>query len=386
MKMPEDTNKKASEKEPTPPVTSQVPSTNISIPGNSSNTDKKPSKSGLNTIFNIPNLTTPPSGTGTPIPPVKLPAAPENAQEIPGIIPTPPVTSPMSAPETKSETPAENVTPPTINITVTTMPAAISDTEESSPNTAPNTNNQEPAPLMNEPLPSGTPIQTDKIKFNIPKYMYPYLYGTEPNSEGSKQPVMPTEPTPSMPATPQMPTTPTMPQMQPSIQPYGNQYYPSMQSEMNEMPYMGYPAYQGIPNSNLPNPNPYAVPMGIPMFPLYGYDNSADLDKDIEYLKYLYPLSAKTIQKEIDNECDQMEYDGSVMFDEFPDKVQIERIIDRVYAKIKDLHEEPKLETQSLYFYPNKRRENHLHDIVALLLLSEMFHRRRRYRCRKRWY
>jgi hypothetical protein len=166
--------------------------------------------------------------------------------------------------------------------------------------------------------------------------------------------------------------------MQPVPAPY---FYPT-----GQMPYPNYPTYQGLPNMYLPNMNPYGTPMGIPLYPLYGYDNSADLDKDAEYLKQLYPATAKAIQHEIENECDQMEYDGSQMFDEYPDKEYINKIVDRVYDKVKDMDEEPMLEASSLYFYPPRRSHNHLRDIVSLLLLSELFNRRRRYRSRRRWF
>ena len=152
------------------------------------------------------------------------------------------------------------------------------------------------------------------------------------------------------------------------------------------MPYNGYAPYQGIPNMYLPNTNAYNVPMGIPIFPLYGYDNSADLDRDVEYMKQLYPKTARSIQREIDNECDQMEYDGSMMFDEYPDKEYLDKIVDRVYTRIKQTEEEPQVEMNSLYFYPPRRNQNYLRDIVSLLLLSEIFNRRRRHRSRKRWF
>ena len=136
----------------------------------------------------------------------------------------------------------------------------------------------------------------------------------------------------------------------------------------------------------LPDQNQYEAPMGIPLFPLYGYDNSSELDRDINYMKQLYPRTAKMIQAEIDNECDQMEYDGSVMFDEYPDKVNLERIVDRIYDKIKDMNEEPMVEANSLYLYPNRFRRNHLRDLATVLFLGELINRRRRYRGRRRWF
>ncbi len=147
-----------------------------------------------------------------------------------------------------------------------------------------------------------------------------------------------------------------------------------------------YVPYSSLNYVPLPKVTPYNTPMGIPLYPLYGYDNCEDLDRDLNYLKQLYPNTAKRIQKEIDEECDKLEYDGSVMFDEYPDKVTLEKIIDRVYERVKDLEEEtPQVEINS-YFYPPRRRQNLLRDFVTIILLNEIFNRRRRYRSRRRWF
>ena len=178
-------------------------------------------------------------------------------------------------------------------------------------------------------------------------------------------------------------------QLPPSMN--NNQEMPNMQqmfhtNRMSQMPNMGYPDYYCVPNMYLPNGNSYGAPMGVPLYPLYGYDNSADLDKDIQYLQQLYPNTAKTIQKEVANECDQMEYDGSMMFDEYPDKEYINKIVTRIYDKVNDSSEEPQVEMKSLYLYPVRKRNNYLHELITLVLLSELFNRRRRYRSRKRWF
>ena len=147
------------------------------------------------------------------------------------------------------------------------------------------------------------------------------------------------------------------------------------------------PYYQGTQFNNMYSPGsvPNNAPMGIPLYPLYGYDNCEDADRDMEYMRQLYPYTARLIQKEINNECDQMEYDGSLMFDEYPDKVSLDRIIDRIYDKVKNIEEEPQVEMNSLYHNP-RRRSNYLRDIVSLILLNELFDRRRRYRRRRRWF
>ena len=134
----------------------------------------------------------------------------------------------------------------------------------------------------------------------------------------------------------------------------------------------------------MPKTAPYNTPMGIPLYPLYGYDSCEELDRDMNYLKQLYPNTAKRIQREIDDECDKLEYDGSVMFDEYPDKVTLDKIIDRVCERVKDLDEAPQVEINS-YNTP-RRRQNLLRDLVTIILLNEIFNRRRRYRSRRRWF
>lgn len=49
--------------------------------------------------------------------------------------------------------------------------------------------------------------------------------------------------------------------------------------------------------------------------------------------KYLYPPEIKDIQMEIEEVCDRMEYDGSMMFDECPDKVTVERVVNEMCSR-----------------------------------------------------
>ena len=155
---------------------------------------------------------------------------------------------------------------------------------------------------------------------------------------------------------------------------------------MNGMPMNGMPM-NGMPMNNMPMPNntPYNAPIGVPLYPLYGYDNCEDLDRDMNYIKQLYPTSARRILNEVNGECDRLEYDGSVMFDEYPDKISLDRIIDRIYEKIKDMEEAPQVKAKSVYYAP-RGRQNLLRDFVNIILLNELFNRRRRYRSRRRWF
>ncbi len=156
------------------------------------------------------------------------------------------------------------------------------------------------------------------------------------------------------------------------------------------------------------NITPYHVPLGVPMMPLYGYDNSEDADKDLDYMRQMYPVTAKKMLAEIDDECDKLEYDGSCMFDEYPDRVYLSRIVDKIYAKCIHLNENsvsseslstidrpvsdevylqsPPKTSNNHEFFEDTSGKNWLRDMTEILLYNEMLNRRRRYRSRKRWF
>lgn len=58
--------------------------------------------------------------------------------------------------------------------------------------------------------------------------------------------------------------------------------------------------------------------------------------EDAEFLKCLYPPELMQLQLIVEEECDKLEFEGSVMFDQYPDKVRILNIVDKVENKYKD--------------------------------------------------
>jgi hypothetical protein len=47
-------------------------------------------------------------------------------------------------------------------------------------------------------------------------------------------------------------------------------------------------------------------------------------------LKYLYPLEVNSFQEKVMTVCDQMEYDGSMMYDKYPDKATLGRMAESI--------------------------------------------------------
>lgn len=186
----------------------------------------------------------------------------------------------------------------------------------------------------------------------------------------------------------------------------------------NRMPdYTTVPHYNMAPDFiNIPRPNVlhdlvnqpsnFDCCTSYPMFPMYNYDDAEELDKDIDYMKSMYPRTCKTIQLDIEDECDKLEYEGSCMFDQFPDRCHLGMIVDRVYQKHAHSHNlfdedeafhcspsqgcpqyQETCEVQS--YNPQFRGRNNpdfLRDLIEIMLFNELFHRRRRFRRRRRWY
>lgn len=164
------------------------------------------------------------------------------------------------------------------------------------------------------------------------------------------------------------------------------------------------------------------MPFGYGQMPYYSglrypLDNTDEerMEKDKEYMKSLFPAQAKTIQALVEEECDKLEYEGSIMFDEYPDKLGLRKIGMDIYQKL-NVEEEPVVvqeeveeieETDDIYMMnygyhyrppmskphnrpckgPGPCRNNAVMDMIDIILFDEMFNRRCRHnRCRRRLY
>ncbi len=80
------------------------------------------------------------------------------------------------------------------------------------------------------------------------------------------------------------------------------------------------------------------------------YMTEMEYERDMERMKELYPEEAKRIQKLVEEECDKLEYEGSMMFDEYPDRVMLKVICDRIYLLASKPQEqtEPELEAKQV--------------------------------------
>lgn len=94
-----------------------------------------------------------------------------------------------------------------------------------------------------------------------------------------------------------------------------------------------------------------------------------ELERDRDYLMQMYPAKARLIMVLIEDACDRLEYEGSPMFAEFPDKDTIRGIADKIYDKVK-----------------YKDDDDNLRHLIEVMLCNEFYLRRCRYKRRRRFF
>ena len=130
--------------------------------------------------------------------------------------------------------------------------------------------------------------------------------------------------------------------------------------------------------------------MAYPM-PLQ-FDDERTEKRDLEYLKSMYPSTAKIILPYVEEECEKMEYKGSMIYDEYPDRLQIRLLCGKIYDKVKDLpvvRDKMTEETEGMAqaFRERKKRDGHLWDLVEVLVFQELFRKRcAKRKCRRRYF
>lgn len=76
----------------------------------------------------------------------------------------------------------------------------------------------------------------------------------------------------------------------------------------------------------------------MPFYMTYPMQNvfleEAEYERDMERMKRMYPQEVRSIQEYVEEECDKLEYEGSMMFDEYPDRLMLRRICSNIYQKV----------------------------------------------------
>lgn len=112
----------------------------------------------------------------------------------------------------------------------------------------------------------------------------------------------------------------------------------------------------------------------LPFFMAYpgvGERNGRDAMRDLEYLQQMYPREVKRYQQRVSQMLDKMDYDGSMIYDEYPDRFCIERLVSSMLEVVKreDMKANPDKE------YSSEKWED-LRELIFVLLNNEIYKRR----------
>ena len=142
----------------------------------------------------------------------------------------------------------------------------------------------------------------------------------------------------------------------------------------------------------------------IPFYMTYTMQNlyvaEMEYEKDIDRMKTYYPAQTRIIQKQIEERMDELEYEGSRIYDEEPDKWMIQLEIERIYEAVSHLKntqkDRPKtyfdmvpMELLGPVLPPIMEKEcdnDWLKAMVSVLFGMELYKRRCRHRRIKRWW
>ena len=111
-------------------------------------------------------------------------------------------------------------------------------------------------------------------------------------------------------------------------------------------------------------------------------------ERDLRMLQSMFPQTARMLLPYIEEACDRMEYDGSMMYDQYPDAETVRRIQEGIWEKTAGQFpvqpEETPDEMLMMQMPGRGPGQNWPNDLIRVLLLQEMHHRRCRHRgCRR---
>lgn len=131
---------------------------------------------------------------------------------------------------------------------------------------------------------------------------------------------------------------------------------------------------------------PYYMAYPVP----FSYDDERTERMDIEYLRSMYPDLPKRLLPYVEEECDRMEYENSMVYDQYPDKLQLKMMCRRVCDNV-CRHERIDLGgcaagEGGVEGNARKDRDSRtLRDLIEVMLFQEIYRRRcdHRRRCRR---
>lgn len=136
------------------------------------------------------------------------------------------------------------------------------------------------------------------------------------------------------------------------------------------------PFYEPMSNGRPNYPNDerdYFDRYRYPYFADRNMDMSEDeAMRDLEYWQQMYPADVKKYQKKISDLLDKIDYQDSLIYDEYPDKLALGQLQKQIIASLK------KEMTDAISDEISEEKWDFLEDLILVILFYEIYKRRRR--------
>jgi hypothetical protein len=118
---------------------------------------------------------------------------------------------------------------------------------------------------------------------------------------------------------------------------------------------------------------PFYMTYPLPMY----YEDENSIIRDLEYLQQMYPAQAKRYQKAISNILDKLDYEGSMIYDEFPDRWQLYKLSTDILDRIRREEEKDKeSDSENGGSEASLEKWKWTGDLIQILLFYEIYKRR----------
>lgn len=118
---------------------------------------------------------------------------------------------------------------------------------------------------------------------------------------------------------------------------------------------------------------PFYMTYPLPMY----YEDENTIIRDLEYLQQMYPAQAKRYQKVISNILDKLDYEGSMIYDEFPDRWQLYKLSTDILDRIRREEEKDKeSDSENGGSEASLEKWKWTGDLIQILLFYEIYKRR----------
>lgn len=101
-----------------------------------------------------------------------------------------------------------------------------------------------------------------------------------------------------------------------------------------------------------------------------GFERAAEVEEDRRLMESYYPRKAGLLKALVTDQCDRLEYEGSFIYDEYPDRRNIERICRELCSQVRDYPELRAMEKEK------EKEAELLGELIGALLCQEIYQRR----------